>query len=107
MQFLIILIISINVNSKRIGNKSRDEIKFDDTKFKRLEKAKKTSQIAFARAMGVSQNIVWRWKKKFIRKHTNAIKRLLNDKNKLDRLMFCLSSCILDEEANNFKFNDM
>ena len=61
----------INVNSKRIGKKSRDKILFDDTKFKGLEKAKKTSQTAIVRAMGVSQSTVWRWKKKYIRKHTN------------------------------------
>ena len=58
--------------------------------------------------MGVSQSTVWRWKtKEIIRKHTNAIKPLLNDKNKLDRLIFCLSSCILDDEGINFRFNDM
>ena len=98
----------INVNSKRIGKKSRTEIPFDGTKFKGLEKAKKTSQTVVARAMGVSQSTIWRWKKKkCIRKHTNAIKPLLNDKNKLDRLIFCLTSCILDEHTCNFKFNDM
>ncbi|XP_057526476.1 uncharacterized protein LOC130805710 [Amaranthus tricolor] len=71
---------------KRIGKKSRTEIPFDGTKFKGLEKAKKTSQTVVARAMGVSQSTIWRWKKKkCIRKHTNAIKPLLNDKNKLDR----------------------
>ena len=93
---------------KRIWKKSRAEIPFDDTKFKGLEKAKKTSQTAVARTMGVTQSTVWRWKKKkYIRKHTNAIKPLLNDKNKLDRLIFCLTSCILDEHMSNFKVNDM
>ena len=33
----------INVNSKRVGKKSRGQIIFDDTKFKSLEKAKKKS----------------------------------------------------------------
>ena len=33
----------INVNSKRLGKKSRGQIIVDDTKFKSLEKAKKTS----------------------------------------------------------------
>ena len=45
----------INVNSKRIGKKSRDEILFDNTKFKRLEKAQKTSQTAVAKAMGLAK----------------------------------------------------
>ena len=31
----------INVNSKRVGKKSRGQIIFDDTKFKRIKKAKK------------------------------------------------------------------
>ena len=50
----------IDVNSKSIGKKSRNEIKFDDTKFKGLEKAKKTSQTEEVRAIGVSQSTVWR-----------------------------------------------
>ena len=58
--------------------------------------------------MGVSQSIVCRWKKKkHIRKHTNAIKPLLTDTNKNDRLFFCISSCIYDEQTNAFKFSDM
>ena len=89
----------INVNSTKKGKKKGNEIPFDDTKFKELEKAKKTSQAAIARAVGISQSTVWRWKKqKYIRKHT--IKPLLNDKNKLDRLIFCLTSCILDEHTH-------
>ena len=50
----------INFNSKRIGKKSRTEIPFDDTKFKGLKKAKKTSQTVVARPMGVSQSTVRR-----------------------------------------------
>ena len=45
-----------------------------------FEKAKETSQTIVVRAMGVSPSTIWRWKKKFIWKHTNAIKPLLNDK---------------------------
>ena len=48
----------INVNSKKKGKKTGNEIPFDDMKFKELEKAKKTSQAAIARAMGVSQSTV-------------------------------------------------
>ena len=58
--------------------------------------------------MGVSQSTVWRWKKKkHIRKHTNAIKPLLTDSNKNDKLFFCITSCIYDERTNAFKFSDM
>ena len=32
---------------------------------------------------------------------------MLNDKNELDKLMFCLSSCIVDDEGINFRFNDV
>ena len=58
--------------------------------------------------MGVSQSTVWRWKKKkHILKHTNAIKSLLTDTNKNDKLFFCISSCIYDEQIDAFKFSDM
>ncbi|XP_057537379.1 uncharacterized protein LOC130815059 [Amaranthus tricolor] len=98
----------INVNSKKKGKMTGNKVPFDDTKFKEHEKVKKTSQAAIARVLGVSQSTVWRWKKqKYIRKHTNTIKPLVNDKNKLDKLIFCLISCILDEHTNNFTFNDM
>ena len=50
----------INVNSKKKGKKLRTAIPFDETKFKGLEKAKKTSQTAVARALGGSKSIVWR-----------------------------------------------
>ena len=36
----------INVNNKKKGKKTWNEIPFDDTKFKELEKTKKTSQTA-------------------------------------------------------------
>ncbi|XP_057545870.1 uncharacterized protein LOC130824869 [Amaranthus tricolor] len=41
------------------------------------------------------------------RKHTNAIKPLLTDTNKNNRLFFCISSCIYDEQTYGFKFSDM
>ena len=44
---------------------------------------------------------------KHIRKRTNAIKPLLNDNNKNDRLFFCLRSCNFDAQTDSFKFSDM
>ena len=100
--------VPINVNNKKTGSKGRPSIPFDENKFKSIEKVKKTTLRALSRAMGVSQTTICRWKtKKYFRKHTNAIKPLLTDKNKLDRLIFCLSSCILDEQTSNFTFNEM
>ena len=46
-------------------------------------------------------------RKKHIRKHTNAIKPLLTDTNKNDRLFLCISSCSYDEQIDAFKFSDM
>ncbi len=45
----------ITVNSRRNGKKSKTPIPFDETKFKGIEKAKKTSQIVVAKAMDVSE----------------------------------------------------
>ncbi|XP_057539731.1 uncharacterized protein LOC130817809 [Amaranthus tricolor] len=99
---------TLDASSKKFGRNNRTIIPFDESKFQALEKAKKTSQQAVAIAMGVSQSTVWRWKKKkHIRKHTNAIKPLLTDTNKNDRLFFCISSCSYDEQINAFKFSDM
>ncbi|XP_057529994.1 uncharacterized protein LOC130808552 [Amaranthus tricolor] len=100
--------VPINVNNKKTGTKGRASIPFDENKFKSIEKVKKTTLRSLSRAMGVSHTTVCRWKKKkYFRKHTNAIKPLLTDKNKLDRLIFCLSSCIFDEQTSNFTFNEM
>ncbi|XP_057543296.1 uncharacterized protein LOC130821520 [Amaranthus tricolor] len=100
--------VPINVNNKKKGSKGRPSIPFDENKLKSIEKVKKTTLRALSRAIGVSQTTIYRWKtKKYFRKHTNAIKPLLTDKNKLNRLIFCLSSCILDEQTSNFTFNDM
>ena len=99
---------TLDATSKKFGRITNTIIPFDERRFQALEKSKKTSQKAVANAMGVSQSTVWRWKKKkHIRKHTNAIKPLLTDTNKNDRLFFCISSCIYDEQTNAFKFSDM
>ncbi|XP_057535502.1 uncharacterized protein LOC130813678 [Amaranthus tricolor] len=100
--------VPINVNNKKKGSKGRPPIPFNENKFKSIEKVKKTTLRALSRAMGVSQTTICRWKtKKYFRKHTNAIKMLLTNKNKLDRLIFYLTSCILDEQTSNFTFNKM
>lgn len=97
----------ININSKKkVTHNCR--IEFDEPKFKVLEKTKKTTQLAVAKAMGVSQSTVFRWKKKkLIRKHTIAIKPHLADNNKVERLIYVLSSCTLNSTTNTFKFTDI
>ncbi|XP_057532895.1 uncharacterized protein LOC130810784 [Amaranthus tricolor] len=98
----------INVNNMKSLTNGKARIAFDENKFKSIEKAKKTTLRSLSKAMEVSYSTVCRWKtKRYFRKHTNAIKPLLTDKNKLDRLIFCLSSCILDEQTKNFTFNEM
>ena len=98
----------MDASSKKFGRTNNTIIPFDERRFRALEKSKKTSQQAIVNAMGVSQSTVWRWKKKkHIRKHTNAIKPLLTDSNKNDKLFFCITSCIYDERTNAFKFSDM
>ncbi|XP_057519710.1 uncharacterized protein LOC130800270 [Amaranthus tricolor] len=100
--------VPINVNNKKTVTNGRPAVPFDENKFKSIEKVKKTTLRSLSRAMEVSYSTVCRWKKnRYFRKHTNAIKPLLTDKNKLDRLIFCLSSCILDEQTSNFTFNEM
>ena len=97
----------INVNNKKkVTHNSK--IKFDEPKFKALEKTKKTIQLAVAKAMGVSQSTVFRWKKKkLIRKHTDAIKPHLTVNYKVDRLTYSLSSYTSGSMTNTFKFTDM
>ena len=98
----------MDASSKKFGKTNNTIIPFDERRFQALKKSKKTSQKAVANAMGVNESTMWRWKKKkHICKHTNAIKSLLTDTNKNERLFFCISSCIYDEQTYAFKFSDM
>jgi hypothetical protein len=98
----------IRVNTLKAGKRCKPPIPFDEQRYKNIPKAQKTSIYAVASAMNVSKSTVWRWKERnIIRKHTNAIKPLLNDQNKLDRLIFCLCSIAVKEEGRTFTFSDM
>ncbi|XP_074293268.1 uncharacterized protein LOC141620245 [Silene latifolia] len=73
---------------------------------KRIESVK-TTQHSTAEALGVSQSAIARWvADKTIESHTNAIKPQLNDKNKLDRLLFSLAQLHYDDVCKQVKFND-
>ena len=100
--------VPINVNNKKIGTKGRASIPFDENKFKSIEKVKKTTLRSLSRAMGVSHTTVCRWKKKGTFESTpRQSNRYLQTKINSTGLIFCLSSCILDEQTSNFTFNDM
>ena len=96
---------AINFNNKRIGRRAPNKIQFDDEKFKSIKFELKGTQHSVAKQMQVSQSTICRWKKdRIIRKHTNAIKPILNDNNKLHRLSFTLSKLQYDEKNDSFQF---
>ena len=95
----------INLNSKRVGRQDPNKIQFDEGKCKSIKFELKCTQHSVAKQMEVSRSTICRWKKKkVIRKHTNAIKQTLNEKNKLHMLSFELSKCQYDEQNDSFKF---
>ncbi|XP_074297024.1 uncharacterized protein LOC141627697 [Silene latifolia] len=98
---------ALNVNSKIKGKKCRQRNVFDAEKFKSIPLSERTTQHSTAEALGVSQSSIARWiADKTIESHTNAIKPQLNDKNKLDRLLFSLAQLHYDEVCKKVKFND-
>ncbi|XP_074318911.1 uncharacterized protein LOC141655747 [Silene latifolia] len=98
---------ALNVNSKIKGKKCRQRNVFDAEKFKSIPLSERTTQHSTAEALGVSQSAIARWiADKTIESHTNAIKPQLNEKNKLDRLLFSLAQLHYDEVCKKVKFND-
>ncbi|XP_074265511.1 uncharacterized protein LOC141587948 [Silene latifolia] len=99
--------IAINVNSKMKGKVCKARLLFDEQKFMNLALNERTTELSIAAAMGVPQSTVAKWvKMKLIRSHTSAIKPGLNDKNKLNRLLFCLKALHFDQLINKVLFND-
>ncbi|XP_074301124.1 uncharacterized protein LOC141632478 [Silene latifolia] len=97
----------INVNSKLKGREGTNKVTFDAARFKSIHYKLRTTQKRVAAAMVVSQSTVSRWvKSKVIRSHTNALKPSLTDKNKLARLIFCLSKLYYDEMLSKIMFKD-
>ncbi|XP_074303611.1 uncharacterized protein LOC141638061 [Silene latifolia] len=97
----------INVNSKLKGRRMPSRLTFDTTKLENMEMGSRTTQHGVSEGLGVSQSTVNRWvKAKLIDSHTNAVKPLLTDKNKLDRLIYCLSQLQYDKLTKQFVFKD-
>ncbi|XP_074271219.1 uncharacterized protein LOC141595145 [Silene latifolia] len=97
----------ISVNSKLKGRQMPKRKVFDTNKLESIELLKRTTQEGVSKGMGVSQSTVSRWvKADLIDSHTNAIKPLLSDKNKLERLIYCLSHLHYDKHTKQFIFKD-
>ncbi|XP_074289476.1 uncharacterized protein LOC141614629 [Silene latifolia] len=97
----------ISVNSKLKGRQMPKRKVFDTKKLESIELLKRTTQKGVSKGMGVSQSTVSRWvKADLIDSHTNAIKPLLSDKNKLERLIYCLSHLHYDKHTKQFIFKD-
>ncbi|XP_074315280.1 uncharacterized protein LOC141651466 [Silene latifolia] len=98
---------TVNVNSKLKGKKCHTRQVFDVEKFNKIPLSERTTQHSTAEAYGTSQSAISRWvTDKTILSHTNAIKPQLNDKNKLERLLFSLGQLHYDEVCKQVKFND-
>ncbi|XP_074293170.1 uncharacterized protein LOC141620117 [Silene latifolia] len=97
-----------SMSTKRLkGRKMPKRKEFDTSKLESLELAKRTTQYEVSKGMGVSQSTVCRWvKADLLDSHTNATKPLLTDKNKLERLIYCLSHLQYDKNTKRFIFKD-
>ncbi|XP_074282914.1 uncharacterized protein LOC141607464 [Silene latifolia] len=97
----------INANSKLKGRRMPSRLTFDTTKLENVEMGKRTTRHEVSEGMGVSQATVSRWvKAKLIDSHTNAVKPLLTYKNKLDRLIYCLSQLQYNKLTKQFVFKE-
>ncbi|XP_074284300.1 uncharacterized protein LOC141608853 [Silene latifolia] len=97
----------ISVNSKLKGRQMPKRKVFDTNKLESIELLERTTQEGVSKGMGVSQSTLSRWvKADLIDSHTNAIKPLLSDKNKLERLIYCLSHLHYDKHTKQFIFKD-
>lgn len=97
----------ISIQSKRIGL-SYKKIELDEVKLKSIDAQKRSTIRDLATEMGVGKIIVEMWLKEGkVKPHTNAIKPLLTDPNKIQRLEFSLSQLHVDRIENKIKFGDM
>ncbi|XP_074301159.1 uncharacterized protein LOC141632512 [Silene latifolia] len=98
----------IHLPSARVGNTNSRRVYIDKEKMKNLPVKHRSSIDKLAKKLGVGYGTVQRWvKQKKIRKHTNAIKPSLTDSNKLQRLIFSLSSIFVERNSGVVKFKDM
>ncbi|KAK1360341.1 hypothetical protein POM88_044815 [Heracleum sosnowskyi] len=88
----------VDVSHRRTKNCGRKRVQFNSEQFKNIPLSRRTSLRSIACAMNVSQTTLSRWKKRGdIKRHTNPLKPLLKDENKISRLKFCMS--MLDKET--------
>ncbi|XP_074271721.1 uncharacterized protein LOC141595657 [Silene latifolia] len=98
----------IHLPSGRVGNTNARRVYIDKEKMKNLPVKHRSSIDKLAKKLGVGYGTVQRWvKQKKIRKHTNVIKPSLTDSNKLQRLIFALSSIFVERNSGVVKFKDM
>ncbi|XP_074265531.1 uncharacterized protein LOC141587969 [Silene latifolia] len=98
----------IHLPSRRIGNTNARRVYIDKEKMKNLPVKHRLSIDKLAKKLKILYGTVQRWvKQKKIRKHTNAINPSLTDSNKLQMLIFALSSIIVERNSGVAKFKDM
>ncbi|XP_057793023.1 uncharacterized protein LOC131009627 [Salvia miltiorrhiza] len=84
-------------SSSRKGVIHKDRMQVDVEKVKSLSILERSTIRKMAVKLGVSKSLLGNWiKRKELRPHTNAIKPLLTDVNKIARMKYCLSNVVYD-----------
>ncbi|KAL1554912.1 hypothetical protein AAHA92_15416 [Salvia divinorum] len=90
------------------GYKHADKQVIDEEKVRNLSVLERSSYRKMAPKLGVSKTTLCRWvKEKQLRPHTNAVKPLLTDVNKLARLRWCLSQLQPTITQGKVSYHDM
>ncbi|XP_074302889.1 uncharacterized protein LOC141637225 [Silene latifolia] len=95
---------AIHLTSLKMGNTNAPKVVINREMIRSMSVKNRGSISKLAKKLKTVQ----RWVKKGeLRKHTNAIHPTLNDSNKLQRLLFSLTSTFVDILANKIMFKDM
>ncbi|XP_057771054.1 uncharacterized protein LOC130990838 [Salvia miltiorrhiza] len=94
--------------STRKGVIHKDRKQHDVEKVKSLSILERSTIRKMAVKLEVSKSLLGQWiKRKELRPHTSAIKRLLTNANKIARMKYCLSNVVYDAAMSSYSYQSM
>lgn len=95
----------LNVASKKKGVAGRKKKALEIDKFKEIPLTFRKNIRSIAAKMDIPKSAIHRrFKEGVIKRHSNSVKPFLTEKNKIERVQFCLSK--IDPCSRNFSFQD-
>jgi hypothetical protein len=94
--------LEVDVSNKKKGRCGRKPIKIDLSLVRTIPLNQRSTIKSLAWQLGANPTTLYRrFKMKYIKRHSSSLKPALREKNKMDRIEFCLS--MLDEEPKDMQ----